>query len=223
MAYSAVGTYAAVFNNSTQTSRSVVTTNVGDLVVLYTLVFISSISATAVSGGGCGTWTQRAASVADATAGISLQQWTATVTTPGTANATITYSTAIGSTFVATAYRNFSSGLGAATTWAADVSGSADRSVASASISYPTLTPTSGTELYVGMAFCGSTAIVGSTSGFSYSAVAGNDCMAYNLAVAGAVTPTCTQGSSNQACVAGVLMSASAPTTNTGGLISLFL
>lgn len=211
MAFTAVGTQQASAVNTAQSTISVITTNLGDLVVMFTVLLSTTISVTTMTGGGCGTWTQAGTAVSDAIP-ANLQMWYGTVATAGTANATMTFSSAIGTLTRIAAYQQFSAGLGSTTVWSVDASGQL-ANTASSAVTYPTLTPSSGTDLYMGYSQAASAATVGSTAGYVYQHISATTfpLLVYNLAVSAASHPASTQASSGLSLSTAALFKAALP------------
>lgn len=209
MAFTAVGTAVSTNATTGQATVSVVTTNVGDLVTMFTVVGATSPSVTGMTGGGCGTWQQIGTPGVSAT---TLQMWYGTVATAGTANATLTFSGAIGSTQLVYSRQEFTAGLGSATIWAVDASSQLLNS-ASTTVTYPTLTPSSGTDLYAGFSQASSTATSGSTAGYTYQTTSSSfERLVYNLAVSAASHPVSTQASALASLSVAALFTATLPT-----------
>ncbi len=76
-------------------------------------------------------------------------------------------------------------------------------------MSFPSLTPSGGTELYFGYAVQGTTASVGTTSGFTYALTASGNVAAFDPDVSGAASPTATEAPAGISSSIGVLPGAS--------------
>lgn len=210
MTFTAVGTKSESGVTTGQATVSVTTTNLGDLAVEFVVLGVASNSVTGITGGGVGTWTQIGTQVTDP-GPISLQMWYGTVTSVGTSNATLTFNSAIGSTVRVSCCQQFSAGLGSGTIWSVDASGKLSNA-ASTTVTYPTLTPSSGTDLYVGFSAASSSRTVGSTAGYVYQALTSSafDIIVYDLAVSAASHPVSTQASSGVSATYAALFTAAA-------------
>lgn len=184
-------------NNVTSLSDS--PTGVGDLLTLYSHSNSQNISITSVSGGGVNQWTKVAGYTCSAGGPAcrgtqSIEMWRGIVTTAGASTISVTYNGAAGTNSLAAAEYTIGSSVG---TWDVDASGTLNGT--SATVSYPSLTPTNSSELYTGYAESTNTMSAGTTTGYSYVSTAGNTYIAYNTAVSGGVAtqPTASQSASS--------------------------
>ena len=188
MPFAAVGSLTSLEDAPAGASSaySLTTHTAGDYVLLETVV--NTHAATAVSGGlGGGTWTQISTTVSlpnlGGTGGAGFGNvWLGKVTSAGTANVTVTFAASLGgsnSRFVA---REFSTTTGVV---AFDVQGS----VTSATANWASLTPSKAGELYWGFCEDGSSAVAGSTPGFTYETDANGNGEGYNLNVSAPFQP----------------------------------
>lgn len=92
--------------------------------------------------------------------------------------------------------------------WVIDASGTINNA-SSTTVTYPSLTPQSTKDLYVGYAIGTSTMSAGSTSGYTYFSGAGADMYgAYNTSVSAATQPTASQSGTSTSIAAGALIAA---------------
>ena len=84
----------------------------------------------------------------------------------------------------------FHSASGAATVWWLDVTGKVDTNTSSSTLSYPTLTPGSGPELYFGYLAVPGTLSAGSTPGVTYQTDLRGNQVAYDPSVSSTISPT---------------------------------
>ncbi len=155
-----------------------------------------------VSGGGVTAWNLATALTAQSS---RLEIWWGQVDNTATAPTTLTvaWATAIGST-----YAEFTSQM-----WQTDrlrprwfLSGAGNvNSASGTTLTWPTLTPASGSELFLGQGWDANTGSVGLTAGFTWSATAGNNQICYDTATTAAATPTATQSPTGYWLTAGAL------------------
>jgi len=179
-------------NNMGVTSLSVASPVVGNMRIL-----ISGLNATttisSVSGGGVGTWNFKQAS--GATNGTRIELWWGQITSTGSSTISVTYSSSISGVFNELISQMVSTTT-SSPTWICDKSNTTTSSNSS-TIAYPTLAPTSGTELYWGYAYVSGTGSNGSTSGFTYGTTSFfSSPYCYNTSVTGSVSPTASQAPS---------------------------
>jgi hypothetical protein len=175
--------------------------SVGNLLTLYSHS-TNNVSISGVSGGGVTNWSKVTSNVGGAGQGNN-EMWRGQVTTAGAGTITVTYSGAAGANEIVAQEFTIGSSGG---TWAIDTSGVLAGS--SATINYPSLTPSHSSELYAGYAWSQNTMSAGSTSGFTYTATSGSKYTVYNTSVNGgtAYQPTATQSvSGNYNSIAAVI------------------
>lgn len=220
MAYTSVGSILnAPAGVTTATTASLTTQHVGDLVVFFAdcsaTIHVTGLSSSHV------TWHQVGTSVSDGSTETG-QMWWGVVTSATTATVTISWSAADStSNGVCWSFLQFSGGLGSTTVWSVDVSGSANVTTASAAPTCPTLTPTSGTELYAGYIAMGGTGGAGSTSGCVYQTNPYGDEIVYKLACSGSTTPAATQSPSSVYIRFGALFVAKLPFSTVQASVTL--
>ena len=216
MAITAAGSF---FQNGTSGSTTVgyTSTSLGDVVILGVTVGSTSVHSTAISGGGCTTWTRLAGPVSDTTEIASLDLWMGTVTAAATAvTATVTYSAAIGTLGVELEGQQFTAGLGASTVWAVDKFGTLDNTIGSTTMLYPSLVATGSAELYVGLGVPSGVGSAGASTGFTYLVdTVFSNVLAYNLAASGTLAPTAANSTATQSISAAALLVPSANVTVT--------
>jgi hypothetical protein len=178
------------------TTLSVSPTNVGDLMTFFSSPN-SATSVASVSGGGVTTWTKV----------TGIEMWRGIVTTAGAATITVTYNNPAGNPNELAAME-FTTGS-ASGSWVVDASSAQYNSTASTTVTYPSLTPQSTKDLYVGYGSTGSTMSAGSSTGFTYLAgsLTSREGL-YNNSVSATTQPTATQSSSGTSITVGALIAA---------------
>jgi hypothetical protein len=149
-----------------------------------------SFTASSVTGGGVTTW-HKAFSYLTADGFHGQELWWGVVTTAGPSSITVSY-TSGAATGAATSVdvAEFHSSSGAGAVWSADGTGKVDTNKSSSTLSYPTLTPGSGPELYFGYLAVPGTLSAGSTPGVTYQTDLRGNQVAYDPSVSSAITPT---------------------------------
>ena len=213
---SAIGTLAS-HHGTAITTLSVSPHTVGNVLVVGVMGQLSSNTGdvTGMSGGGVTTW-HKIQEYYGAT-GNDVDLWYGTVTTTGSSTITFTWSGTLTGNVVEYNAQEFSAGLGSSTAWAVDTSGTHD-SPSSTTVTFPSLTPSGSSELYVGFAVPNNTGAAGSTSGFTYEVSVDANVLAYDTSVSGAVTPTATQSPADVSGSAAVLLTASGTSGASGGI-----
>ncbi len=211
---SAVGSLATA-EGSGLTTLSVDPQTAGDLLGVSALTSTSSLTVSSISGGGVATWTK--AVQFDGSIGGDEEIWYGKVTTTGSSSITFTWSGSVTSHTQEYSAQEFTAGLGSATVWSLDKTGTVNNS-SSTSVSYPSLTPSGSGELYFGYSCIYNTPSAGSTTGFSYAMTAENNLIAYNPNVSGAVSPTASQSPAGISSSVGVLFTASHAISAVGSL-----
>ncbi|HEU5001560.1 MAG TPA: IPT/TIG domain-containing protein, partial [Actinomycetota bacterium] len=160
---------------------------------------------TSVSGGGVATWHQAIAYPgSDATHGYAI--WWGAVTTAGSSTISVAYDVASSAnTASALDLEEFSSSAGAATVWSLDASGKVDTGVASTTLAYPSLTPSSTSELYYGYLNVPGALSAGSTPGCVYQYDARDNQVVYDTNVSATIAPTAPSSSQTFASIAVLL------------------
>ncbi|MCW2767566.1 MAG: hypothetical protein JWO11_3525 [Nocardioides sp.] len=214
MAITPVGSLRDSYATS-QATLSVTPVNVGDAWLLSVFIVNTSISTTAVSGGGATGWTKVAPTTAASNGVGNFELWLGTIGTAGASTITLTYSASITGTDVELDAQEFSSGLGAGTVWAKDGSQAGfNNNASSTTIAYPTLVPAGSGELYFGfmISYAGGTS-AGPTSGYSYFTTSNGDQVAYNGNISASTSPTSSTPSAGISFGDGVLITASVAAT----------
>ncbi len=211
---SAVGTLANKAGTDT-TTLAVSPQHVGDVLVLAVKVRSTSVAASAVSGGGVGSWTQARAPFAAYT-GFDVQLWTGPVTASGSSTITVTFGSSVKSIYTGLAAQEFSATTGAGTAWGIDTGGGISNA-SSTTVTFPALTPSGTGELYFAYAAAANSASAGTTSGFHYATTSTADVTAYDTDVSGPVQPTAKQSPAGLSGASGVLITASASGTTAPG------
>ena len=173
-------------------------TTVGDLLVLVTQIPNGSTSSvSSISGGGVSSWSKVQVS-AQAGSYHRVEMWMGTVTATGAATATVTYSSATGNGNEINLSEYTASGINAGTTWGVDASGAQANASSVTTITWPSLTAQNAGEAYIGYAQSqNGSAAGGCTAGFTCTATANSNVLAYNTNTAAntAYAPTATQTS----------------------------
>jgi hypothetical protein len=172
--------------------------NLGDLMTLA--IFASKGNTiTSVSGGGVSAWSRIIGANSE-------ELWRGVVTSTGASTITVTVSTPSGPT-VELAAQEWTTGS-ATGSWVIDTSGTISNP-SSTTVTYPSLTPQSTKDLYIGYAIGGSTMSAGSTSGFTYlTGGSASNQGTYNTTTSTTVQPTATQSSSNTSIAVAALIAA---------------
>ena len=169
--------------------------NVGDAWVLAVRVSNSSINVSSITGGGAGDKWTKLAQVSDAVQNWDVEEWLGPISRTGSHTLTVLFSRALSGTRVELNVQEFTNGSGASTVWSEDVGASATNDTASSTITFPTLTPTSGSELYVGFDRASSDASAGATPGFTHEIATSHNLYIYDPDVSSSVSPTASQQS----------------------------
>ncbi len=204
-AISAVGSLADTEGTGVS-SLSVSPEAVGDALVLTLKVSSATATATSVSGGGVTTWT-KVTSFAD-NASHDLEIWLGTVTSAGSSQISVSYSSSVSSDSVELTAQEFTAGLGSATSWLVDQAGG-QNNASSTTVASPPLTPTGTGELYVGYSRSPGQVLAGTTSGFTYDPTALGNMFLYDPDVSGAVAPTSAQSPADTSSTVGTLITVS--------------
>ena len=170
----------------------------------------ASFAASGVTGGGVTSW-HRANAFLTLDGYHGQELWWGTVVTAGPSTLTVTYSvgSTTGTSDSATSVdvQELSSSAGAATTWSLDGTGKVDTGVATTAPSYPTLTPSSTREAYIGYLAVPGWVFTGSTPGVVYQTDARGNQTVYNSSVSSTITPTTSCNSQTYAAI-GMLLRA---------------
>jgi hypothetical protein len=172
----------------------------------------AAFTVASVGGGGVTTWHKAAAYLTmDGFHGQEL--WWGVVTNAGASTLTVHYTAgaAAGTAASATSIdvQEFASTSGGATIWSLDATGSLDTGVASTTLSYPALTPSTTLELYFGyLAIPGSVPSGGSTPGVVYAIDSRGNWVAFDTSVSSPITPTIPSNAPQTFSSIGLLMKA---------------
>lgn len=168
----------------------------------------ASFAAAGVSGGGVTTW-RRATAFLTRDGYHGQELWWGTVSTAGASSVAVTYSagSTAGTSDSATSLdvQEFSSTAGASTVWTLDRTAQIDTGVAATTLSYPTLSPSSTREAYVGYLALPGYANYGSTPGVVYQTDSRGNQTSYATSVSSTLTPTATASSQTYAAIAMLL------------------
>jgi hypothetical protein len=209
MAIAAAGVFTSAANTGV-VSVAHTSITVGNCVMVAFLTGATTLQVTAVSGGNATGWVRVAGPYA--VHGNNLEMWNGVVNAVGAQTITATYTGAV-TVYSELDCMEFTNGTGAGTTWARDGTQQAGfiTSVASTTLTYPTLVPSGSGELYYGHGF-GNTggAITGTTAGYVSNIDAATDQTIYNVNVSASTSPTATLPSQTTGSQ-GVLMIATAP------------
>lgn len=198
---STVGTVNTTNSNTNPASISVSPATVGNLLVVGILSF-PDFTVSSITGGGVGTWTQLGFFDEVGFGPESLYLYMGVVTTTGASTITLTMSGA--ATFLGTWVQEFSPS--SAPRWAQD-GVSTTSSGSGTTLTGPSLTPLGANELYVAVMASAGTLTAGSTSGYTYSTVAGVGFM-FNPGIGAPSAPTLTLAPSGLWVVLGALIKA---------------
>ena len=185
------------------TTLAVSPKTVGDVMVVG--IMGQTLSVSSISGGGVTTW-KKAAQFQGAE-GNDVELWYGTVTSTGASTITFSWSGTL-SNGIEYSAQEYTAGLGSATVWAADKTGTVN-GASSTSVPFPSLTATGSGELYVGFSVVANTASTGSTTGFTYDVTSDGNALTYDTNVSGTVAPTATQSPAGTSSAVGLLLSAS--------------
>ncbi len=133
-----------------RTTLSVTPLSVGDAWVLAVRVSSALIHVTSITGGGAGDEWTKLTQVSDPIENRDIEEWLGPISKTGTHVLTVHFSGDVSGTSVQLSAQEFTNGTGATTVWSDDVAASATNDTASSTITYPTLTPATSGELYVG-------------------------------------------------------------------------
>ena len=166
---------------------------VADAWVLAVRVKNSSTHVSSISGGGVGNQWTKLTRVRDATQNEDFEEWLGPISKTGSSVVSVHFSRDVSGTNVELNAQEFTNGAGSTTAWADDLSAGAKNDTASSSITYPTLTPTSSGELYVGFSQASSSSSAGVTPGFVYENANRKSLYIYDPNVSSSVSPTASQ------------------------------
>ena len=164
--------------------------------------FYSNSSPTAVFGGGVTTWNQAVSP--DGQTGWDASIWWGVVTQSGTS---LLYTSAERVEGPSCYVAEFQSSNGPSTTWSQIAEGYSSNSVASTSISYPSLVSTAAGQLYVGGATANFSLTAGTTSGFTWVLNNANNAIYNTNCAAGTISPSATATTSSYQTTVGVILS----------------
>lgn len=181
------------------TLLNVTPTNVGDLITFF--VFANKGNTVTTNPSGCGiTWSQIVSANSE-------YMYRGIVTSTATCNITLALSTPSSPT-VELAAQEWTTGS-ASGSWVIDSSGTINNTTGSTTVTYPSLTPQSTKDLYIGYAIGTSTMSGSITSGYTYFAGAGADMRGtYNTSVSTTTQPTATQSGTGTSIAAAALIAA---------------
>ena len=137
-------------STTTVSTLSVTPTTVGDLEVLM-VSNPNNVGINSVSGGNATGWA-KAISNTNAGSASKVEMWFSTVATAGTQNITVTFASAPGTSADLESLEFTSVGVSASTSWGVDANGTLPVSSNGSSLTFPTLTPSTAGELYLGFA-----------------------------------------------------------------------
>ncbi|HSX37021.1 MAG TPA: hypothetical protein VLG13_02805, partial [Patescibacteria group bacterium] len=208
---------------SNTNSLSITPSAVGDEVVLTTQIPTGGVSVSSISGGGVSTWSKIVANAGNGTVN-RVEMWAGTVTSTGTSNITVTYSSSPGVEEI-TATEFTAAGVNASTSWGTESFSSQLNSTSSSTVTMPSLTSVNGSELYIGYGQVQNPpSTAGSNSNFSYIVTGTqHNILAYNPALTANTTyqPTATQNSSGQSNTVAAILTAFVTSTSINNTTSL--
>jgi len=210
-AVTAISPVAGSFATSSglgDTTLPVTTHNVGDVLVvsaepgLSTTPFLST-----VTGGGVASWTKGVAFVGS-TQARDVEIWYGTVTSVvASTNIVFGWSSSVAALTPDYSSQEFTAGLGAGAVWTLDTSNHSDNTSSVTAVTYPSLTPTAGGELYYGFADMPTNPAAGSTTGFTYTTTSNENQVTYNQnSGTGAIQPTSTQTTADPSVAVGIFL-----------------
>jgi hypothetical protein len=182
----------------------------GDILFVTTHIASATVHIASMTSPNVTTWTH----VGGAVSGThSVDLWFGVVTDPNAGGTvTMTGSAAITATVNTYTCQVFTAG-GQGTTWSVDGSLATLSNGASTTITYPTLVPAAGGEMYVGYGIATGTPALttGATSGYTVAVDGANNAVMYNPGVSGSQSPTTLQTSSAASFSLGALIVATPP------------
>src|SRR5437763_3209798 len=128
------------------TTLGVTASTAGDAWIAVVKISSSTTGVSSVAGGGAQRWS-RLKAYQDG--GHDTELWLGTITSPGSSTMKVTYTADLRGADTDLVAQEFTTGLGAATSWMADVA-SGQTNTTSTIVSFPSLTPTHTSELYIG-------------------------------------------------------------------------
>ena len=181
-------------SGSPLSSLTIAPAAVGNAVLFSIRIGSTTVTGTP-TGGGC-TWTQIGSPVVGTDTAVTTQTWLGVCTTTGTSTVTVTWTGTIGTDFTVLGAHEFSSGLGAGTTWTLDGSAvTVNTTSTSTAVTFPSVTAAGSNELYYTEIYTTNTTPAGSSAGFTYYGGGSKDLAVWNLAATGTLAPTATQSS----------------------------
>lgn len=166
---------------------------VGNAWVLAVRVSNSSTKVSSITGGGVGgNWT-KLTQLSDSKENRDIEEWLGPISKTGSSIVKVHFSRGVSGTKVELNAQEFTNGTGSSTAWSDDVSAGAQNDTASSTITFPTLTPASSGELYVGFSRASSSSSAGDTPGFTYESANTKNLYIYDPNVSSSVSPTASQ------------------------------
>ncbi|HSX36516.1 MAG TPA: hypothetical protein VLG13_00105, partial [Patescibacteria group bacterium] len=195
-------------NGNAITTLSVSPTSIGNLMTFFSSPHNNNATISTISGGGVGTWSKVTSTTGGAGGDTSaIEMWRGQVTSTGSSTITVTYSNPAGNGNELAAME-FTTGSTTGS-WVVDSSGTQYNSTNSTTVTFPSITPQSTKDLYVGYSASQNTASAGSSSGFTYLAGSlTNREGLYNLSVSTTTQPTSAQSPSGSSLTVGALIAA---------------
>lgn len=197
------------------TTLTVAPVAVANILIVWGNVASSTIHFTTLSGGGVTTWNH--VNGPNVIGTNSWDMWWGVVTSSGSSTITASASAALTGLTTTLAAQEFTANSTAAT-WALDGTVTLSNNSSSTTVTCPTKTPASGTELYIatGEPFSG-TVQTGQTAGYTLvvpDIVSNVGAVLFNCTASGAQSPTFKLGSSTTSQMAGGLISATVPSSS---------
>ena len=171
----------------------------------------ASFTVSGITGGGVATWNKAFAFLTlDGFHGQELWWGVVTSTGPSTLTVSFTSGSTTGTSESATSVdlQEFRSSSGASTVWSVDTTGKVDNGSSSTTLLYPTLTPSSTSELYFGYLAVPGSLSPGSTPGCVYQQDARGNQIVYDTSVSSTITPRATTSTAETWASIGVLFKA---------------
>ncbi len=194
-------------NGKGVTTLAVSPASTNDLMVLFSNPANGTGSIASVSGGGVSAWTKVTGTTSGSGSGTTtIEMWKGVVSTTGASTITVTFSGSTGNPNDLTAME-FTTG-NTSGSWVVDSSATLYNS-SSTTVTYPSLTPQSSKDLYVGYASAGSTISAGTTPGFTYyNTSLTSHQVTYDNSVSSTTQPTSTQATASASLTIGALIAA---------------
>lgn len=200
MTISASGAFSTA-TGTPLTSLTVASAVVGNVRLFASILYATSRTVSAISGGGVGTWSH-VVSTGSSNGSIAEIWWGQVTSTTTPTTLTITWSGSMTGLTTELASQMFQTTVGSPI-WAIQTSNSSTGSTGT-TLTWPSLTPV-GTQAYFGAGIPVNQGSAGSTTGYTYLVTGDTSVCLYDPGISTASAPTCTQNvSSGYDCVGAV-------------------